>query len=278
MDLNEALIVVLVIAVIAVAGWYAYSRSRGAAGSEGFMPGGGGMAYGTALDALEGAARANGNQEIARIQGNGTYRAFAGNTPGNEWTPEFVTDPGYVGGGTNLFLDTYGKGPALGTVGWQGQAPGTGGDAVSPFGGGGSRIPTASNGYSSTYIQPAVLDRAVQETVSVTTDTVEAGLATPGNLDTQVTMWNRDITEYAIDPRTLAQHQAWSAGVAPFSQGSATVDNLDEALAMSAPRTGINAFRSNAPVQGPCTLFVTERDPLLMATQFPGTNNRGGLI
>jgi len=75
--------------------------------------------------------------------------------------------------------------------------------------------------------------------------------------------WNQQLSSLAIDPRTLAQQKQWADEVGPFSQGAMTVDNLDEAVAMSAgpPRVGIMAFRGNAPVQGPCTQQITELGP-----------------
>lgn len=82
--------------------------------------------------------------------------------------------------------------------------------------------------------------------------------------------WNQQLSSLAIDPRTLAQQKQWADEVGPFSQGAMTVDNLDEAVAMSAgpPRVGIMAFRGNAPAQGPCTQQITELGPTDVTQNF----------
>lgn len=72
--------------------------------------------------------------------------------------------------------------------------------------------------------------------------------------------WNQHISDYGVDARTLASHQQWAAEVGPHSRGAMTVDNMDEAVAMSMPRTGITAFRSLAVPQGPNALYITELD------------------
>lgn len=90
--------------------------------------------------------------------------------------------------------------------------------------------------------------------------------------------WNELVTDLAIDPRTREQHKQWVNEVGPFSQGSFSVDNLDEAVAVNAAHgQGIYAFRRNAVAQGPCTLQITEADAKLYDKEFAPVsfNDRG---
>jgi len=87
--------------------------------------------------------------------------------------------------------------------------------------------------------------------------------------------WSETVRQIAVDPRTAEQHSKWVNEVAPFSQGAFSVDNSDEMVAMSLPRHGITAFRSNAPVQGPNSLFVTEAGPALVAEHYKKFNFNG---
>ena len=80
--------------------------------------------------------------------------------------------------------------------------------------------------------------------------------------------WTQQVTDLALDPRTRAQHAQWVNEVGPFSQGAFSVDNLDEAVAMSQHRVGIRAFQALTPPQSNCTLQVTERDADLNAAHF----------
>jgi hypothetical protein len=57
------------------------------------------------------------------------------------------------------------------------------------------------------------------------------------------------LIDTVADKRMRAQHANWHSEVAPMSQTSSTVDNMDEAAAMSLPRQGILAFRYSAPSQ-----------------------------
>lgn len=90
--------------------------------------------------------------------------------------------------------------------------------------------------------------------------------------------WNELVTNLAIDPRTREQHKQWVNEVGPYSQGSFSPDNLDEAVAVNAAHgQGIYAFRRNAVAQGPCTLQITEADAKLYDKEFAPVsfNDRG---
>jgi hypothetical protein len=80
--------------------------------------------------------------------------------------------------------------------------------------------------------------------------------------------WSAQIADLAIDKRTKEQHRQWVDEVGPFSQGAFSVDNLDEAVAMSQHRVGMRAFQALTPAQSKCTLQVTELDADAHAAQF----------
>lgn len=80
--------------------------------------------------------------------------------------------------------------------------------------------------------------------------------------------WGQQLTDIALDKRTKEQHRQWVNEVGPFSQGAFSVDNLDEAVAMSSHRQGIRAFQALTPAQSSCTLQVTELDADAHAKHF----------
>jgi hypothetical protein len=80
--------------------------------------------------------------------------------------------------------------------------------------------------------------------------------------------WGEDVSHHVIDARTRENHRQWANEVGPHSMGAMTVDNMDEAVAMSLPRQGITAFRALTPAQSVGTLHVTEIGPEDHAEQF----------
>lgn len=80
--------------------------------------------------------------------------------------------------------------------------------------------------------------------------------------------WCEDVSHHVIDSRTRENHRQWANEVGPHSMGAMTVDNMDEAVAMSLPRQGITAFRALTPAQSVGTLHLTEIGPEDHAEQF----------
>lgn len=125
------------------------------------------------------------------------------------------------------------------------------------------------------YLRPDKVENAEQNalTTAIDDDTLAAGtfdVSRKTGYDSSVvdrSSWG-DQLSHRIDPRTLENHRKWVRQIAPHSQTSMSVDNLDEAVLMANHRVGIRAFRQQLVPQGACTLFVTEQGPADHAAHF----------
>jgi len=75
------------------------------------------------------------------------------------------------------------------------------------------------------------------------------------------------LIDLVADERTRRNHEQWVSEVAPFSQTSMKVDDMDEAVAMAQPRVGLSSFRFHGGPTQNNPLFVTELDAEQLASQ-----------